>query len=112
MERKSLSNDFTATNPVRASMPGSEGDMRTPFHFSFCGFFAGRKRVWFETFDTAHLGTTIWMLRPLGMWVCKAAATRLYPKRVIGRNCHETGPPRRPATHAVALHFGADEYRF
>src|SRR2546430_52247 len=44
-ERKSLSNGFTATKPVRTSMPGSEDDMRTPFHFSFCGFFAGRKRV-------------------------------------------------------------------
>src|ERR1700686_5105317 len=49
-------------------------------------------------------------------WACGFAglyaATRLYPKREVGRNCHETGQPRRPATHAVALHFGADEYRF
>ena len=36
--------------PVRASMPGSDGDIRTPFHFSLAGSFAGRKSVAFAIF--------------------------------------------------------------
>jgi len=49
--RKILDNDaevalerFHGNNPVRASMPGSEGDMRTPFHFSSGDSLAGRKK--------------------------------------------------------------------
>ena len=43
LARSSL-NGFTVEKPVRASMPGSDGDMRMPFHFSLAGSFAGRKR--------------------------------------------------------------------
>src|SRR6267378_66243 len=70
--RKSLSNDFTLANPVRAPMPGSVGDMRTPFHFSFCEFFAGRKRV------------------SLGMF----AVRRSWPCAVMGNHTKQSSPHR------------------
>src|SRR5260370_56097 len=62
--RKSLSNDFTVANPVRASMPGSVGDMRTPFHFSFCEFFAGRKRVSLGMFAVSRFWPVGRIIRP------------------------------------------------
>ena len=36
---------LTVEKPVTAAMSGSEGDLRTPFHFSSSGFLGGRKRI-------------------------------------------------------------------